>query len=122
MLVLRMGLLKIAGPDLSRRDLRGYSEHRDSGSVAIKKAVDQMQVARSATACTDRERARQVRLCTRRKGGNLLVPDMHPLDLALAANGIGDAVEAVADNAVNTLDARCCEDFRKLISYGFCHL
>ena len=103
MLVLRMGLLKIAGPDLSRRDLRGYSEHRDSGSVAIKKAVDQMQVAGSATAGTDRELARQVRLCNRRKGGNLLMADMHPLDLALAANGIGDAVQAIADDAVDPL-------------------
>ena len=108
MLVLRMGLLKIAGPDLSRRDPRGYSEHRDSGSVAIKKAVDQMQVAGSATAGTDRELASKVRLCTRRKGSNLLVPDMHPLNLTLAANGIGDAVQAIADDAVDPLYAGEC--------------
>ena len=67
-----------------------------------------MQVARSATACTVRERARQVRLCTRRKGGNLLMADMHPLDLALAANGIGDAVQAIADDAVDPLYAGEC--------------
>ena len=48
--------------------------------------------------------------------------DVHPLDLAQAANGIRNAVEAVADNAVDALDTRCSEDFRKLISYGFCHL
>ena len=59
---------------------------------------------------------------SRREGRNFLVPDMHPLDLALAANGIGNAVEAVADNAVYALDTGGGEDFRKLISYGFCHL
>jgi hypothetical protein len=47
---------------------------------------------------------------------------MHPLDLALPANGIGNAVEAVTDNAIDTLDARRSEDFRKLISYGPRHL
>src|SRR6516162_3424956 len=61
-------------------------------------------------------------LRTRRESGDFLVPDMHPFDLVLAANGIGDAVEAVADNAVDALDARCSQDLRELISNGLCHL
>jgi hypothetical protein len=55
------------------------------------------------------------------KSGNLLVPDMDPLDLALAANGIGNTVEAVADDAINPLDTRRREDFGELISYSSCH-
>ena len=61
-------------------------------------------------------------LGTRREGGNLFVPDMHPLDLAVAANGVGNAVEAVADDAVDPLDTRRREGFGELISYGSCHL
>src|SRR5262249_17331439 len=106
--VLRMGFLKVAGPDLSQQDLSGYGEHRDSRSVAIKKAVDEMQVAGPAAAGTDGERTRQMRFGARCEGGNLLVPDVHPLDLAQAANSIGDAVEAVAANAVNPLYAGEC--------------
>src|SRR5215471_1421697 len=116
-----MGFLKVAGPDLSRRDLCCYGEHRDSRSVGIKKAVDQMQIAGSAAAGTDGELTRQMRFGARRKTGHFLVADMHPLDLSLAANGIGDAIEAVADDAVDPLYAGECQGFHELISNGFRH-
>src|SRR5262249_37960882 len=63
-----------------------------------------------------------MRLGARREGRHFFVADVEPLDLALAANGIGDAVEAVADNAVNALDPRCSKDFRELISNSICHV
>ena len=59
-----------------------------------------------------------MRLGTRREGNNLLVPYMHPLDLAVAANGIRNAVEAIADNAIDTLHTRRKQGFRELISCG----
>jgi hypothetical protein len=43
---------------------------------------------------------------------------MHPLDLALAADGVGQTVQAVADNPVDPLDASGGEDFSKLIRNG----
>jgi len=76
--------------------------------VAVEQAVYQVQIARATASGANGELTRQMRFRPRRKGRHLLVPDMHPLDLALAANGIGDAVEAVADNAVDPLDAGEC--------------
>ena len=41
-----------------------------------------------------------------RKGDNLLLAHMHPLNLTLAANFVGKGVEAVANDATDSLDAR----------------
>ena len=63
-----------------------------------------MQVAWAATAGADREFARQMRLGAGRESGDLLMPDMDPLDLALPADCIGEAVKAVTNNAIDALD------------------
>jgi hypothetical protein len=55
-----------------------------------------------------------------REGGDLFVPHMDPLYLALAADGVGQAVQAVADDSINPLDAGGGEDVCKLIRNG-CH-
>ena len=120
--VLRVGFLKIAGAGFGRRNLGGDREHRDARPVTIIEAVDQVQIARAAAAGADRERAGQMRLRTRRKRGDLLVPDMDPLDLALPANRVGQPVQAVADNAVDPLDTGGGKGFSKLISDQFCHV
>src|SRR6516165_8721424 len=116
-----MGFLKVAAADFGRRDLRGNAEHRHARSVTIEQAIDQVQIARSAAPGADSEFAHQMRLGASRKTGNLLVPEMHPLDLALAPDRVGQPVQAIADNAENSLDTRCREGFRELISDGFCH-
>ena len=87
--------------------------------MAIEEAVDQVQIARPAAPGADRELASQMRLGTRRESGHLLVPDMHPVDLAVAANRVGQPIEAVADNAVDSFDTNCRENFCELISDGF---
>ena len=90
--------------------------------MAVEQAVDEVQIARSAAAGADRELAGQMRLGAGREGRNLLVPDMDPLDLALPAERVGQAVQAVADNAINPLDARCGEGFRELVGNSLCHV
>src|ERR1700722_8950006 len=47
----------------------------------------------------------QVCLGTSSEGSNFLMSDMQPFDFALATYGIGKAVEAVADDTVDPLDA-----------------
>jgi hypothetical protein len=42
------------------------------------------------------------------------VPDMDPLDLALAAKRVRQPVETIADNAIDSLGARRDEDSREL--------
>ena len=88
--------------------------------MAVKKAVDEVQVAWPAASGTDCELAGQVCLGAGREGADLFVPHMYPLDLALAADSVGQTVQAVADNPIDPLDASGGEDFSELIRNG-CH-
>jgi hypothetical protein len=117
-----MGLLEISSADLGGRNLGRNREHWHPRSVAVEQAVNEVQVARPATTSANREVTRKMSLGTCRKGGDLLVPDMDPIDLSLSAQGIGKAVEAIADNAVDPPHPRRYEDLRELISYQLCHL
>ena len=90
--------------------------------MAVEKAVNEVQIARPAAASTNGQLARQMRLGTSRKGGDLFVPDVDPLDLALASQSVGEAVEAIADNAIDPLDAHRGQGLRELIGYCFWHL
>ena len=119
--LLRMSFLKVAGADLGRRNLRRDREHRHARPVAVEESVDQVQVTWPATAGANREFARQMRLGARGESGDLLVSDVHPFDLALAADRIGQTIQAIADNAVDPLDAGRREDLRELIGYGLRH-
>jgi len=113
----RMGLLEISGADLRRRDLRRNRKHGHARAVAVEEAVDEVQVARPATARANSEFARQMRLGASRKGSDLLVPDMDPLDFALSSQSVGEAIETIADYAIDPLDARGREGLHELISY-----
>src|SRR6266404_4403099 len=119
---LRMRFLEIPGPDFGGRDLRGDRQHRHTRSMTIEQAIDQVQIARAAAPGADGELPRQMRLGARRESGNFLVPDMHPLDLALPAKRVGQPIQTVADNTVDPPDTGCREGFSKLISDSFCHL
>src|ERR1700733_10933240 len=118
----RMGLLEISGADFGRRDLRRNRKHGHARAVAVKEAVDEVQIAGATAASANGELARQMRLGAGRERGDLLVPDVDPLDLALPAQGVGEAVEAVADNAIDPLDARCGQGLDELVGYQFHHI
>src|SRR5882757_2401950 len=113
-----MRCLEVIGPDLGRWDVRRNGQHRHARAMAIEQAIDEMQIARPAAAGADGELARQVRLGAGREGGYLLMADMDPFDPALAPNRVGQAVQAVADYAVDAFHTggreRCC----KLIGYS----
>src|ERR1700684_1280631 len=110
-----MRFLEIARADLGRGNLGGNGEYRHSRSVAIKEAIDEMQIARSAAAGADREITREMRLRTCCKSRDLLVPNMNPVDLSLATKRVCQTIEAIPDDAIDALDAGRCEHFRKLI-------
>jgi len=88
----RMGLLEISGADLGRRDLSRNRQHWHARAVAVEQAVDEVQIAGAATASADGEFARQMRLGASRKGSDLLVPDVDPLDLALSSQSVGEGI------------------------------
>ena len=66
--------------------------------MRVVEAVDQVKVAGAAAARAYGELAAERRLACCREGAGLFVADVHPLDAALAAEGVGDAVEAVSDH------------------------
>jgi hypothetical protein len=120
--VLRVGLLEVAAADLAGREMRGNTEHRHARPVTIEQPVDEMQVAGPAAAGANRELPGQMRLGAGGEGAGLFVAHMHPLDLTLPADGIGEAIEAVADDAADALDARRGEGFDELVSDRFWHI
>src|SRR6267154_2649745 len=102
--------------------MRRDGQHRDAVAVAVVEAVDQVQVARATGTSTDSERAGEVGLGPGCEGRRLLMTNMYPLDLALAAKCIGQPVQAIADDAVNPLDAGGFKSFGKLICNGLHNL
>jgi hypothetical protein len=73
--------------------------------MAIEQPVDQVKVSGPAAAGADSELAGEMGLGAGCEGGDFLMPDMNPFDLALAAQRVGEPVEAVADDAVDSFDA-----------------
>src|ERR1700682_471968 len=102
--LLGMGFLEIARADLGRGNVSRDGHTRRPRAVAVEQAIDQVQVARTATSGADRETARDMRTRAGRERGDFLVPDMQPLNAAMAAQGIGEAIEAVAYDSIDTLD------------------
>ena len=89
--------------------------------MTIEQAIDEVQIAGSAASGADRKLPCYMRLTTGREGRDLLVPHMDPIDLAPAADRIGQAIQAVADDTIDSLHAGCGEGFCKLIGHCFGH-
>jgi hypothetical protein len=66
----------------------------------------------------DGKLARQMCLGAGRECGHLLVAHVNPLDLFLPSDRVSQTIEAVADDAVDPLDANGCERFGELVSHG----
>jgi len=60
-----------------------------------------------------------VRFGAGRKRRDLLVPNVDPFDLALAADGVSQPVDTVAYDAVYTLHSRRGEGFDEVVRNGF---
>src|SRR5258706_1027251 len=118
---LRMGFLKIPRAEFGRRNLRRDGKHWHARPLTVEQAVDEVQIAGSTAAGADRELPCQVRLGTGRESRDLLVPHMHPFDLALATDRVGQPIQAVADDAIYPLHTGGGEGFCKLVSNCFGH-
>ncbi len=71
--------------------------------MTVEQAVDEVEVAGAAASGADGELAGEVRLGASGEGGGLLVAGVDPVDPAVGAERVGDAVEAVADHPVDPL-------------------
>src|SRR5258708_37873545 len=100
-----MGFLEIARANLGRRNVSRDRHHGQARAVAVEQTIDQVQVARTATSGADRETTCDMRVRAGRERGDFLVPDMQPSNAAMAAQRIGEAIEAAAHDSVDALDA-----------------
>src|SRR4029453_4365606 len=80
-----------------------------------------MQVAPPAASGADREAPRQMRFRARRKCCDLLMANVNPFHRFLATNRVGDGVEAVPDDSVDTFDTRGCQGGDELVCDGVGH-
>jgi hypothetical protein len=62
-----------------------------------------------------------MRIRAGREHGDFLVPDMQPLNAAMAPQCIGEAIEAVAHDSIDTLDTSSGERFDHLVCNSACH-
>jgi hypothetical protein len=60
--------LEVVDADFGAWDMSGDGEYGNAASMAVKEAVDQVQVSRAATSTADRELPRQMRLDTGGEG------------------------------------------------------
>jgi hypothetical protein len=90
--------------------------------MAIEQAVYEMQIAGSATTGADGKLSGQMRFGTRGESRRLFMPHMDPFNLALAPKRVGQPVQTIADNAIDTLDACRGKCLRELVSDGFDHI
>src|SRR5229473_5335023 len=95
--------------------------YRHARAVAVEQTIDEVQVARAATSGADRETARDMRVRAGGERGDFLVPDMQPLHAAMAAQCIGEAIEAVAYDSIDALDTGGGEGFDHLVCNSACH-
>jgi hypothetical protein len=101
--------------------LRCDRHHRNARALAVEQTVDKVQVAGAATSGADREAVSYVGVGAGGEGGDLLVPHVQPFDPVAPPNGVGEAVQAVADDALDALHACRGENPNHLIGDGLGH-
>jgi secreted protein with Ig-like and vWFA domain len=89
----------------------------DAVAMAIKKSIDQVQIAGTTTSRAHRELACQLAFSAGRKRCDLLVTDGNPLDLFASAQRLCDAVERIAHQSVNALNVGSLERLNYSVGY-----
>src|SRR5258708_28113645 len=83
--------------------------------------MNQVRFARPATSGEDRKTTCDMAVPAGGERGDFLVPDVQPLHAAMAAQCIGEAIEAVAYDSIDTLDTGGGEGFDHLVCNSACH-
>jgi hypothetical protein len=84
--------------------------------MRVEQAINQVKIARPAAASANSQRACEMRFGRGGKSTSLFMADVDPLNQSLPPNGVCDSVEAITDNAIDTLYASRCQSGCELIS------
>jgi hypothetical protein len=79
-------------------------EHGHVAAVGVVETVDEVQVARTTAAGTDRQLSGKVGFRSGSEGSAFLVPNVDPLDGLQTSQRVGKAVQGIPDHAVDTLN------------------
>ena len=111
--VFRMRFLKIPASDFTTWNLRSDRENGNTAAMTIVETVDQMHVARATTSGAHGELAGQVRFgaCGERRG--FLVPYADPGNAFTTSKRVGDSIQRIPCDAINSLDVRFFEHIDK---------
>jgi hypothetical protein len=116
-----MRLLKVAASYLITRNLRCNREYRNAIAMTIEEAVDEVKIAWTTTASAHSDPSREMGLRSGSKRRYLFMPHMQPFDLLILPDDVGQSVQGIADNAVNTLHAGPHQGFNEYLSHFLCH-
>jgi hypothetical protein len=100
-----MRLLKIAAPNFLTWNLRGDGKNWNTTAVTIVKSIDQMQISRAATSGTNREAAGKMGFRAGGERGRFFVSHVNPFHALLFANRIGDPIEGITADSVDSFHA-----------------
>src|SRR5277367_1349727 len=89
-------------------------------TIGLIDAIDEVEAAGPAGTGTGHELACELRFRARSEGARLLMAHMDPFDLALM-DGVGDAIERVADDSIASLYAGCLQCLDYYVSHSFTH-
>src|ERR1700719_4382110 len=99
----RVGFLKIGTANFVAGNLCGNGEGGDKISVTVVEPINQMQVTGTATSGTDGQASRAVGVGAGGERSGFFVSYVNPARSLSSANGVGDPVERVAGDSVDSL-------------------
>src|SRR5580704_15721460 len=101
-----MSFLEIPGADLAAWNMRCDREYRGIAAMSIEESVDQVKAAGTAAATAGRKFPAELSLGARRKSGSFFVAHVNPLNFPIYSQSIRYRIQAVAHDAVKSLDTR----------------
>lgn len=114
--------LKIVDADLAAWDMRRNGENRRAAALTVEQAVDVVEIARTATAGADRELAGDLRLGAGGESGAFFMPYVNPVDASQPPKRIGEAVQRIADDAVDSFHAGLLQRLGQILRSSFAHM
>src|ERR1035438_8133663 len=88
--------------------MSGYGQHRHAAAMTIIEAIDEMEVARSATSGAYRKFASERRFRSDGKSGSLFISQPNPLHSILPPHRVPDTVERIARHSIDAPHTGAC--------------
>ena len=113
--------LEVVDADFGARDVRGDRQHGHAVAVRVEQAIDQMEIARTATAGADGELPGEVGFGAGGKGGAFFVANVDPLIVFRRLRASVNPFSEISNDAIDALHAGLGEGFGHVVCCGPAH-